>query len=87
MVKKTPEPHEIILDHLRALRQGQTKIQDHLREHDKRFSMIEKQLAAVRGDVAIIHELIVDHSDDIRTLKARIDRLERHAGLTEALKQ
>jgi hypothetical protein len=48
MVKKTPEPHEIILDHLRALQQGQTKIQDHLREHDKRFSMIEKQLAALR---------------------------------------
>jgi hypothetical protein len=78
MAKKTPEPHEIMLDHLRALREGQTKLEGHLRDHDRRFSMIEKQLAGVRGDVAIIHELIVDHSDDIRTLKARIDRLEHN---------
>jgi septal ring factor EnvC (AmiA/AmiB activator) len=87
MAKKPPEPHEIVLDHLRALRQGVTKIEAHQRDHDKRFSMIEKQLAGVRGDVAIIHELIVDHSDDIRSLKARIDRLEHHAGLTDTLKQ
>ncbi len=87
MAKKTAEPHEIVLDHLRALRQGQTKLENHMRDHDKRFSMIEKQLAGVRGDVAIIHELIVDHSDDIRAIKARIDRLEHHAGLTETLKQ
>ena len=39
MAKKPPEPHEIVLDHLRALRQGVTKIEAHQRDHDKRFSM------------------------------------------------
>jgi hypothetical protein len=34
------------------------------REHDKRFSVIERPLAEPRGDIAVIHELIVDHSEN-----------------------
>jgi len=77
--------HNLILDHLRELRAGQKRIEDRLIDHDKRFSHIERQLAAVRGDVAVVHELIVDHSDDIRNLKARVERIERRLELSDAL--
>lgn len=80
----TDDAHNIILDFLRELRAGQKRIEDRQVEHDKRFSMVERQLAAIRGDVAVVHELIVDHADDIRSLKLRVDRLERHAGLSDA---
>jgi septal ring factor EnvC (AmiA/AmiB activator) len=85
--KKLEELANLTLDHLRGIRGDVAKVQDHLREHDKRFSLIEHQLAALRRDVAVSHELIVDHGDDIRALKERIERLERHAGLTETLQQ
>lgn len=48
------DDEKIILDHLKALRQGLTKIQGHFRDHDKRFSLIERQLAGARGDIAAI---------------------------------
>jgi hypothetical protein len=76
-----------MLDHLRVLRAGQDRVEAKLAEHDKHFSLIERQIAGARGDIAIIHEMTVDHTDDIRTIKARLDRLERHAGLSETLKQ
>ena len=79
--------HEIILDHLRAIRSDMAGISGKLTDHDKRFSLIVRQLVAIRGDIAITHELIVDHGDGIRDLKARVERLERHAGLSEAMKQ
>lgn len=79
----TEDTHNIILDFLRDLRSGQKRIEDRQIEHDKRFSQVERQLAALRGDVAVVHELIVDHGDDIRSLKMRIERLERHAGLSD----
>lgn len=81
------EAHNITNDLLRALRADVAKIIDTQNDHTKRFSQVERQLAGVRGDIATIHELIVDHGDDIRSLKARVERLEQHAGLSDAFKQ
>jgi DNA-binding FrmR family transcriptional regulator len=81
----TEDTHNIILDFLRELRSGQKRVEDRQIEHDKRFSQIERQLAAIRGDVAVVHELIVDHGDDIRGPKMRVEHLERHAGLSDTL--
>jgi hypothetical protein len=81
----TEDTHNIILDFLRDLRAGQKRIEDRQLEHDKRFSQVERQLAAIRGDVAVVHELPVDHGDDIRSLKMRVERLERQAGLSDTL--
>ena len=55
MLLMTQEPHDLILDHLRALRSTADRVEKHQGEHDKRFSNIERQLAAVRGDIAVIH--------------------------------
>jgi hypothetical protein len=49
-------------------------IENHWRKHDNHFSLIEHRLAALRCDVAVSHELILDHGDDTRSMKARLDR-------------
>ncbi len=50
----------------------------------------KKRLVRSRAPKAISARqktLIVDHGDDIRVIKARLARLEHHAGLTDTLKQ
>ncbi len=44
----TDEKIAEILGHLTALREGQTSIQEYLREHDRRFALIETQIADLR---------------------------------------
>ena len=80
----TEDTHNIILDFLRDLRAGQKRIEDRQLEHDKRFSQVERQLAAIRGDVAVVHELPVDHGDDIRSLfRLNLKRLRTRKGLSQ----
>lgn len=80
-------PDNIMINHLRALREDTAKIRQTQTDHTKQLSALERQLAHVRRDVAEIHELIVDHSDKFRTLENRIERLEQQAGLSDAFKQ
>lgn len=75
----------IIIEHLRALRDGQKALAAKLDDHDKRFSFVERQLASIRGDIAVTHEMQVDSTDSIRNIIKRVERLERHADLTDTL--
>lgn len=56
-------------------------------DHDKKFSLIEKQLTAIRRDIADIHDMFTDTDTRQLSVEERLDRLERHAGLTETLQQ
>jgi septal ring factor EnvC (AmiA/AmiB activator) len=86
--KKTPqEPHDLILDHLRAMRGDVAAIKAKLSDHDKKFSLIERQLTAIRRDIADIHDMFTDTDARHLSVEQRLERLERHAGLTETLQQ
>lgn len=49
MADQPPQPRDIMLDHLRALREGQDRIESKLGEHDKHFSLLERQVAGPEG--------------------------------------
>jgi septation ring formation regulator EzrA len=89
MTKKKPpqEPHDLILDHLRALRSDTATIKAKLSDHDKKFSLVERQLTAIRRDIADIHDMFTDTDARHMSVEERLQRLERHAGLTETLQQ
>lgn len=83
----TNDPQELVLELLRAIRSDMTIMKSKLSDHDKRFSQIERQLAGIRGDMAVFQEMHVDHGDSIRHIFDRLERLERHVGLSETLSQ
>ena len=50
MVDQPPQPRDIMLDHLRALREGQDRIESKLGEHDKHFSLLARSNGTLRFD-------------------------------------
>lgn len=77
------DPKEIILEHLRYLRSRVDSIENIVKNHDKRFDILERQLAGARGDMAAMQELYVDHRDSVRGLAERVERIERRLDLVE----
>jgi chromosome segregation ATPase len=59
----------LILEHLRALRAGQDKLQQSVDELRVRVGSLESHVASLRRDVALIHE-------DVAAINARLDRHE-----------
>lgn len=78
------DPQEIILEHLRYMRGRVDSIETTVKGHDKRFDLVERQLAGIRSDMATMQELYVDHRNDVRTLTDRVERIERHLELSGA---
>ena len=56
-------------------------------DHDKKFGLIERQLTAIRRDIADIHDMFTDTDARHLSVEQRLERLERHAGLSDTLKQ
>lgn len=77
------DPKEIVLDLLRAIRADQADMKDVLHKHDKHFVSIQRQIAGVRGDLAALHEVVVDYRDDFEGLKRRVERIERRLELAD----
>lgn len=77
------DPKEIILEHLRYLRSRVDSIESIVKTNDKRFDILERQIAGVRGDMAAMQELYVDHRDSMRGLAERVERIERRLDLAE----
>lgn len=73
---------ELLLENLKAVRHEVEGFRDWRGQTDKRLSQIERQLASVRGDLAVLSEMHVDQRDDMAALR---NRLERHVGLTDLL--
>ena len=65
------------LEHLRALRGGQDRIESELREVAARLTSLEASTAAGRRDSSHNYEEIIRQQSSIDQIKARIDRIER----------
>ena len=62
--------NDLLLEHLKSI---QTK----LKEHDNRFSWIEKELRAIKAHVAGLVQSDLNRDADYASLALRIDRIER----------
>lgn len=78
------DAQEIILEHLRAIRSDTGEMKHTLEQHDKRLNNIERQVAGIRGDMAVLQELYVDHREDFTRLEKRVTRIERRLDLEQA---
>ncbi|MBN8519691.1 MAG: hypothetical protein NOF05_00530 [Candidatus Accumulibacter phosphatis] len=67
----------LVLEHLRALRGGQDRIESELREVAARLTSLEASTAAGRRDSSHNYEEIIRQQSSIDQIKARIDRIER----------
>ena len=80
----TDNVENLILEHLRALRGGQDRLEAEIREVkmrltsiEERSTLVEKGIANVHGDLAIL-QLRMDRQGD------RLDRIEKRLELTAA---
>ncbi len=67
----------LVLEHLRALRSGQDRIESELREVAARLTSLEASTAAGQRDSAHNYKEIIRQQSSIDQIKARIDRIER----------
>ena len=70
------------LEHLRALRGGQDRIESELRAVAAQLAGLEASTAAGRRDSAHNYEEIIRQQSSIDQIKARIDRIERRLEIT-----
>lgn len=54
----TDEPHNLILEHLRALRAGQERLEGDLMDVRRGLGNVESGLAGLRSEVALVHTAI-----------------------------
>ncbi len=62
-------------------------IEKTVRQHDRRFDLLERQLAGLRSDIGGMQEMYVDHREDFRGLSERVERIERHLDLSTTLSE
>jgi len=73
----TGDTENLILEHLRALRAGDTEIKGELRDIKARLASIESYIATLHGDQART-------AVSLDELEERVQRLEQRTGLVEA---
>ncbi|MEF8722330.1 hypothetical protein [Candidatus Accumulibacter sp. ACC012] len=73
----TDNVENLILEHLRALRAGQDRLESEMREVGARLTSLEAGMAAGRRDGAHNYEEIIRQQSSIDQIKTRIDRIER----------
>ena len=64
------DPKEILLDHLRSLRDTCARIEMDVRDTKARVTSMERYLAATHGD-------LIEHRGEIDGLKDRLARVEK----------
>jgi hypothetical protein len=69
---------------LRAIRGDLRGVQDKLKEHDRRFTRIDIELAAIRRQAAIDAEAGAEFEVRFDSLVERVDRIERRLDLSDA---
>ncbi len=73
----------LILEHLRALRAGQDRIESELRDLKERVSAVETGLNGVRRDLVALAEADARLQVTIDRLGDRVDRIEKRLELRE----
>ncbi|MEM7016126.1 MAG: hypothetical protein AAF512_02160 [Pseudomonadota bacterium] len=75
----------LILEHLRALRQGQDTIQHELRELQARISGLESTVISSRRDGIHLQEETARQQSSIDAIKERLQRIEKRLELHDPL--
>lgn len=78
------EPHNIILDHLRQLRDGQRRIENDLQDIKDRLATTEDHVIGLRRDQTSIYEVLSSHNKRFDRLDERLSRIEKRLDLVEA---
>lgn len=73
----TDNVENLILEHLRALRAGQDRLESEMRELGARLTSLEAGMAAGRRDGTHNYEEIIRQQSSIDQIKVRIDRIEK----------
>lgn len=71
------EPHNVIPDDLRALRAGQDRIENDLRDLKFRVGDVERGVAGLQGSLA-------HHSSRLDRIDDRLQTIEKRPGLVDA---
>lgn len=79
----TDNVENLILEHLRALRGGQDRIEHELREVQSRQSSLETAVIGLRRDIVFTQEDVVRQPLSIDHLKERLHRIERRLELRD----
>ena len=78
------EPHNLILDHLRQLRDGQERIGNNIQDIKDRIGTSESQINALRRDQASIFDIMTSHNKRFDRLDERFNRIEKLLSRVEA---
>lgn len=74
----------LVLEHLRALRAGQDRIENELKSVKERLSAVETGLNGVRRDLVALAEADARLQVTIDRMGERVDRIERRLELRES---
>ena len=77
----TENVENLILEHLKALRSGQNKLENSIDELTLRMSSVEGHIAGVRGDLSMLHSDIAVTHKRLDSLDKRVDRIEKRLEL------
>jgi len=72
----------LVLEHLRALRAGQGRIEDEIKEVKHRLISVESGIAGLRRDGAGTQDDVYRQQATMDKLKERLDRIERRLELS-----
>ena len=79
----TENLENLVLEHLRALRAGQDRIENELKDIKSRLSAVETGLNGVRRDLVALAEADARLQTTVDRLSDRTDRIERRLELRE----
>ena len=79
----TENVDSLVLEHLRALRAGQDRIENELKDMKSRMSAVETGLNGVRRDLVALAEADARLQTTVDRLSDRSDRIERRLELRE----
>ena len=79
----TENVENLVLEHLRALRAGQERMERKLDEHTQRLGRLEMAIAGLRSDMVHTDEAAAEQSVRIDHLAERLDRIERRLELRD----
>ena len=77
------ETENLVLEHLRKLREGQDALLADSREAKSRFTTIDENLALMRADIAQLHSMYAGMNRRLDRMDDRLSRIERRLDLVE----
>jgi len=80
----TDEPTNLVLEHLRAIRASQARVEQTLAEHGERLTAIELAMAGMRREHAVDAEAGALLGVRVDRISDRVARLERRLELADA---